>query len=290
MNINIIKYLDSCKRVFLASDALIEIHVLTSHSHLLMCLASLMSFVKKCKNEFKVMIHDDGTLTENDYQLIDKYFSGINIIYSSHADEVVLKRLFKYKASLRFRREKVFAKKLFDFYFFAENKKILLLDSDVLFFKYPKEIMNWFLSNNEYITYNWDPNDYSQKYLKKIKHDLGYNYTSGLNIGLFCVYKKTFDLELINNYLEYFYRNNAIEWVTEQNCFNLLSTRMRCVSLPREKYFFQNKRNVFYKNRSIKNFSKKIVAKHYSRYARCYFITEGIKYLYEEEKKYDSFC
>lgn len=276
---NIIKYLNYRGKMTMRDDSVIEIHILTSHGSIDMCLAAIASFSVNCGAGIFVVIHDDGTLVQDDRDLVNKYFIDVKIIGSRDADKEVLPILSGYKYCRRFRRESVFAKKLFDMYFFAKNNKYMVVDTDVLFFSYPSEIIDWFMSPKEYITYNWDPYDYSQLFLKKISKDLMTNYKSGLNTGMFCFVKKMFDLSLLEEYLRYFYENNGIEWVTEQNCFNLLSSRTECIELSRDKYFFQNKRNLFYRNREINNFSKNIVAKHYSRYARSYFVVEGIKYL-----------
>lgn len=263
-----------------------EIHSLTSHQHLYFYLWGIKSFLWASKLNPKIIIHSDGTLTYADKKLLKSHINGCRIISKEEADSYINPFLKDYPTCHKYRSEQPFAKKIIDVFLTTKAEKNIILDSDVLFFKQPIEIMNW-VNNDNRILFNWDSFDTEATMHHKLKKDLRLEYASGYNSGIQCVSKEIFDIEFLENYLSYCYRQRKLDWwVVEQRSMALFAYKYNpdlCKPLLRERYFFQNRKNVFYKNRGINTFPNSLVAKHYSRYARTLFATEGINKLLKDK-------
>lgn len=257
-----------------------EVHSLTSHKHLYFYLWSIKSFLLSNNLNPSVVVHDDGTLTKEDIKKLNWHLAGVIIVTKKQADRQVLPLLKNHPSCYKYRSEQKFAKKVFDILLLANSQKIMILDSDVLFFKKPTEIINWAENRVCEMRYNHDPFDTERNIHTRLKKDLEVEYPIGYNSGLQCLSKEILDVDFLEDYLSFCYKQENLDWwVIEQRSMALLTYRYNsrmCSSLPRKRYLFQNKKNVFYKNRNINPFPKGLVAKHYSRYARNLFVTEGI--------------
>ncbi len=107
----------------------------------LICLSSLFYFSKK---KFPVFILDDGSLTDFDTELLTKFFNA-NILSRNEANrfEASIKQsspsLFKL---LRSKKTNPYKYKI-ELLLLSPFKRFIILDSDILFFTTPKEIIDW---------------------------------------------------------------------------------------------------------------------------------------------------
>ena len=261
-------------------DSGFEVHSLTSTKHILYYLWGIKSLIKLSGLRPTVVIHDDGTLTSGNIDLLVSHLPGAKIIRANQADVHVLQRLRGYPSCIKYRQNEPFAKKVFDVFFYSKSQKVLILDSDILFINRTSEIINWVNSGDKQILYNHDPIDSEVRMHQKIKKGLNLDYISGYNSGLQCTFTKVFNIDLFEAYLTFLYNHNLVDWVTEQRGMSLLAHQYgRCRPLSRDRYFFQNRKSVYYNRRKISTFNRELVAKHYSRYSRSLFISEGINYL-----------
>ena len=121
----------------------IEVHMLLHHKRVYEGLWSLYSFASLTGRSCRIVIHDDGSLTPADLELLDRVFPGLRVIKRACADEALITffRQQKLERCEQFRRNLIFALKLFDPIFFAENDWFVLMDSDVLFYRKPVELL-----------------------------------------------------------------------------------------------------------------------------------------------------
>lgn len=122
-------------------DERCEIHVLTSASdwqNLLWVLHSLYAVVPE---RFRLCIHEDGTLSEEAATQLTLHFPGCRLIRRKEADKVAAKRLAKHPKCAHFRSFHPLALKVFDFHFFLKSDRMFILDSDILFFGHPSELI-----------------------------------------------------------------------------------------------------------------------------------------------------
>lgn len=123
-------------------DLACEIHVLTSQDDLLNLLWALKSFYRFSAERYALCIHDDGTLTPGSRLLLNAHFPAARFIDRARADAEVLPALAAYPRSLAFRRSNHLAPKIFDFAHYLRSPRMLLLDSDLLFFSRPHALLD----------------------------------------------------------------------------------------------------------------------------------------------------
>src|SRR3989338_7348645 len=125
-------------------DDMYSVHILCSHQDLDMLFWSLASWYKMVKNSGQVFIHEDGSFSEEDRNLIAKLLPNARLVdkkwAASLAEQVWLKDL---PTALKSRLDKryVFAVKLMDARFVSDAPARLLLDTDILWFREPTELL-----------------------------------------------------------------------------------------------------------------------------------------------------
>lgn len=121
----------------------VEVHILTCHRDLLDAIWCLKTFCHFSNTRPAIVIHDDGTLGASDVETLLQHFHGCRIIRRADADAELTEVLSAYPHCLRFRLRPDFycALKLFDAFHLARADKLLLLDSDLLFFRRPVELL-----------------------------------------------------------------------------------------------------------------------------------------------------
>jgi hypothetical protein len=126
-----------------AGDGLAEVHMLLHHQRILEGIWSLYSFAHFSHVACQMFVHSDGSLTDTDVTRLHQVLPGAQVISREESDRIVEPHMqeLRLSRSIRFRRALVFALKLFDPFFFGEHASFFLLDSDVLFFRRPGELL-----------------------------------------------------------------------------------------------------------------------------------------------------
>jgi hypothetical protein len=119
------------------------VHVLTSAKHWRMAAWMLASWFHFSDHGWPVVIHDDGTLPEEAHRELARLFPELRIILRSEADAAMAHVLTPFPFCAEFRQAHVLALKIFDTAHFAATPRFLVMDSDVLFFSEPGEILEW---------------------------------------------------------------------------------------------------------------------------------------------------
>ncbi len=118
----------------------LSIHVLTGRESLLELFWSLGSFYKVSESVGELRIHNDGTLSPGDKGAIADKFPSAKIIDPEDSLRIARKKLADYREIVSFRNEyrgHALLKKLIDPYVVSEKRFLLILDTDVLWFKNP---------------------------------------------------------------------------------------------------------------------------------------------------------
>lgn len=118
-----------------------EIHVLTSAGDWLDLMWALKSFYRHSGRRYRLCVHDDGTLGADRIAALAAHFPHGRVIPRAEADAVVLPALAAFPRCHAFRRANHFAPKLFDFAHYLTADRMLVLDSDVLFFTEPTALV-----------------------------------------------------------------------------------------------------------------------------------------------------
>lgn len=173
-----------------------EVHILTCERDRTMAFWALKSFYYHLGERPLLVVHDDGSLTPESFRLFYDHFPGCTVIRADQADEDP--RLRDALSSLplcelwRFRCDFQLAKKLYDFPCFSAEPFIVGLDSDILFFRKPAEILECVRASMPFMM-----SDYQDAYEFNTVDLL-----PRLNSGLFGLRRDDFDFRLVETLLQ----------------------------------------------------------------------------------------
>lgn len=126
------------------------ITTLVSHDRVKMLTHCLKSFLWSIDVSPKIIIISDGSLTVLDKLQLRHSFSA-EIISRKKTDNLILKKFSRYKNFMKFRSNiySPITKLKFDAIFSPEFKRLIYIDSDVLFFKKSEEVKRWITKNED---------------------------------------------------------------------------------------------------------------------------------------------
>jgi hypothetical protein len=107
---------------------------------------TLASFFHWTEHTWKIAIHDDGTLSDQACSDLEALFPRAHLIRRSDANASVGRHFSAFPLCHEYRSLDRNALKIFDAHYFSQSLRYILLDTSVLFFKYPREIMDWVTS------------------------------------------------------------------------------------------------------------------------------------------------
>lgn len=210
-----------------------SVHTLLSHCDLPFYIICVYSFLRYLKQVPKFTIYDDGTLTERDYRILTK-IPRARIVHSMEARRLAIKTFGPKSDLVKRRADNPYDRKLIDVALYkVAGKKILLLDSDVLFFQYPKELLA-FLENHTTqtgMTYIQDIQNAYIATIEKLKEIFETTCPVGLNSGVLAFRSEILTSKFATNYYHMISvrLNNAIifkPWV-EQTGYAVLASRTK---------------------------------------------------------------
>lgn len=216
------------------TDTRCEIHVLTSQQDWLNLVWTLKSFYSVSGRKYRLCIHDDGSLDGEAKRQLSQHFPNARLIERVAADHDVLPSLDQYPRCRAFRQMNHLSPKLFDFRYYLQSDRMMLLDSDVLFFAEPSEFLRR-VESREYRnnTVNGDSESaYTIDAESAMKH-CGVNLIACFNSGMGLIHAESLNVRWIEEFL-------AIPgilghfWRIEQTLYALLSSRFGVELLPTE--------------------------------------------------------
>lgn len=120
----------------------IELHMLCGHSQATMAIWSLWSLLRWAEGQLAVVIHSDGSLTEADFLRFRKFFPNVQFISKEEGHRWAEQRFagseFDY---LRDFRKHICSFRVLSAHRSEHARTIVMLDSDVLFFERPTELL-----------------------------------------------------------------------------------------------------------------------------------------------------
>jgi len=213
-------------------DGPCEIHVLTHKGDWLNLIWTLKSFYHHAQRRYPLCIHDDGTLDQDARSALTRHFPDARMISREQADATVLPTLTEFPRCREFRKTNHLSPKVFDFRHYLESDQMLLLDSDVLFYQSPDELLRRIedddfqlnsVNRDVETAYTVDPDDIEQRF--------GFRMVERFNSGLGVIQRDSLRLDWAEEFLNvpgivgHF-------WRIEQTLFALLSCRHGVELLP----------------------------------------------------------
>jgi hypothetical protein len=247
----------------------VPVHVLTGKNDWELAAWMLASWFHFSECAWPVVIHDDGTLTNEAGGVLRALFPDVRIITRAEADKAMETVLKPFPFLYEYRALHPLALKILDVAHFTRGGRMIVLDSDLLFFGYPREILDWTDKNNEESWFNEDAAEGSLVSAQEAKEELDVTLWPRVNSGLCLLHKPTIDFEFCDRALaETAILRGPISRV-EQTLFALCASRKNHGGLLPTRYEVS----------LAKHSACDAVARHYVSAVRDRFYGEGLERL-----------
>ncbi len=248
------------------STATVPVHVLTGAEEWRLAAWMLASFFDATERRWPVVIHDDGTLPSDARGTLARLFPGTRFISRQEADSALSFFLKAFPFCETYRASHTLALKIFDVPHFATGDRFILLDSDLLFFRYPHEIIQWVESGYDACWFNEDVAEGSLLSASEAKEELDVTLWPRVNSGLCLLSKGMVDFDLCDRALAETSLLRGHIWRVEQTLYALCASKHgKGGLLPKE-----------YEVTLGKHGSGDAVARHYVGAVRDRFYGEGL--------------
>ena len=216
-------------------DGTCEIHVMTSQRDVLNAVWALKSFYWMSQRRYRLCIHDDGSLALEHRQMLKQQFPDSRVIDRIEADQRLFQELKHFPKCLEFRRSNLLAPKLFDFVSYLETDRMLLFDSDLLFFHEPVNLLQR-IEDNAYgkNAFNADCGFAYTVNPDTIESQCGHTLHPRINSGLGLVQRSSIRFDWVEEFLGIPEILDGHFWRIEQTLFALCSSRFGVDLLPTE--------------------------------------------------------
>lgn len=248
----------------------VPVHVLTGRDDWQLCAWMLASWFHYTKKSWNVAIHDDGTLPNEAGVFFQRAFPHARILWREEANIRMAKKLANYPLCFDYRERHPLALKIFDFASENESDRFIMLDSDVLFFRPPLEMLEWVSSGARDCWFNADAEEATLVSSAEAESALGIKLWARVNSGIGLIVRDTIDFDLCERALRETTLSKGHIWRREQTLYALCASRNGGGGLLPAKYEVSLGRNAV---------SKELVARHYVGAVRDRYFAEGIKRL-----------
>ena len=206
-----------------------EIHIVTSNRDFLDSLWAVKTFCFFSKTTPRLVVHDDGSLNPQQVERLSQHFVGAQVIRRSLADAEMAHYLDGFPHARSFRAQPSFycALKLLDLLKYSKKNNILIIDSDLLFFENPAELLECITKNLPCFMRDYQ-NFYSSQGVQFLK-SRGIRLTPRLNAGLLFIQRDFYETHLaaMDQYFKHMPAHHGITALNrhEQTLHAMLSAR-----------------------------------------------------------------
>lgn len=254
----------------------VEIHVLCQKKDSGMLAWSLISFINTSGICPRIVVHEDGSFDKDTVNKLESKFPELEVLSLKRADELINNMTGLSPKLLEHRKygHKLIYK-LVDIFLLSQSEKVMVLDSDVLFFNYPGEISEFINGNSSYDSLISDqngtydlklPDDYLRKY------NILNSHADWMNSGIILYDKKKIELDKLLEYFENTLRKPG-EYLVEMAGWGSLISQTKFKFLTKEKYIAKGKPE------------SDTIAKHFTSPRRHEFYIYGIDMVKKKIKK-----
>jgi len=254
------------------TDLSCEIHVMTSREDWLDLCWALASLYICTGRRYALCVHEEGTVPDEGRAAFTRLFPDSRFIPRQRADDEVLPTLASYPRCLAFRRENHLSPKVFDFAHYLQSPRMFLLDSDVLFFNEPMELLRR-VEREDYRSNTVNP-DLTSAYTVDpctVQQQTGVELVERFNSGLGLIHRASLRLDWIEEFLGLPGIMGHF-WRIEQTTYALCSSRFGVELLPDEYAVY----------RGQTDFGKPL--RHYVGEVRARLYAEGMPWLWSQLK------
>ena len=260
--------IDQTPPVVTDTEGPIELRVLTWRRDWRNAIWALKSFYAYSGVRYPLFIHDGGWLPAQAREL-QRHFPNAVLIGKEEADRQVepILEARGHRWSLDYRRKNGLTRQLFDFFLLSRSEYIIIIGSDLLFFREPSDLLvpagttpaNRYARDSDYF--------YSMT-LDELDASLGLRPRPYFNTGPSLVRRSTLDFDLIDRCLQQ-PKMFADNWVTEQTLHAICGTLNGNADYLPDTYTVEPRRGD----------PSSLVCKHYPGQFRSRLYEEGMRYL-----------
>ncbi len=255
-------------------DQSYSLHLLCGHVSVDALLWTLSSWIYHAKNMPLIYIHEDGSFTVEDQRKLAKLLSDVKIVERSWAKKQASDNWLKnYPFSRDFREADsryIYAIKMVDPYFVSSAPYKIIIDTDILFFNYPEQIINFIKEKKSFALPGNSPMLPGPTYMDYAFHD-----GSGLsdkitwvNSGIVGYAQENFSLDTLEEFCQKNGVNNLSRVIEQAGLAYILGEYRELNKLDQEKYFIKGPVD-----------PGETVLKHYTGPRREEYWFEGVKFL-----------
>lgn len=179
----------------------IPVHVVAGAEDWRLAAWTLASWFHFSENAWPVVIHDDGTLPKDGRATLEALFPKARVITRAEADDAMEPVLKAFPFCYEYRGMHPRALRIFDVPHFTTGEQFILFDSTLLFFSFPREILDWVNAKNDECWFNEDAEESSLITTKEAQDELEVKLWSRVNSGLGLIYKKAIDFDFCDRAL-----------------------------------------------------------------------------------------
>lgn len=182
---------------------------------------------------WRFYFHDDGTLDAAARNRIAQIFDDVVIVGRAEADQRASETMARHPKCLEHRSRHNLFLKFFDFHAWTPGGRFIVLDSDVIFFRRPEEILAWVDGGADTYHYNEDTKEKFCIPREFLEQGLGLAMWPRFNSGLVLVPKHAMSLDLSERLLAAFEETAHHPQFFEQTLYALMGSAWnRGGSLP----------------------------------------------------------
>ncbi|MBI2057600.1 MAG: hypothetical protein HYT63_01295 [Candidatus Yanofskybacteria bacterium] len=220
-----------------------EVHMLCQKSDVVTATWSLWSFLKNSQLCPKIVIHDDGSLDDESVAIFKNKFDNLEVIWRKDADRLINK--INVSPIIKDYREKGYPLilKLVDILLLSRSEKVMVLDSDVLFFKKPEEIVRFVKGDSGRDALISQASGgfvvrVDDNYLKK--YNLAQKNVELMNSGIVVYNKSSISEVKLSEYFENC-KLDISDYFVEMTGWNCLIGQTNCEFLPLDRYIIKGR-------------------------------------------------
>jgi len=248
-----------------------SVHMLLCNRDFEMSICALRSFVFYCGRSFEFIIHEDGTLTQQQKEYLLKNFPKSEIIDYDRSLNLARDTFGQDSEIYKIRLKGVMMLKLIDIKLFSKKKKAIVLDSDILFFRKPSVVLDAATRPDVPNLFNKDVTPSLMAPKEVLEGICGQKIPERINAGFSVLYTDAINFVLIEKWLKDL-NDRKIEFILHRIEQSLIT--MLCVN---------HKNGIDYLPETYDvSFDKNVdqsVCKHYVGVIRHGFELEGLTYL-----------
>jgi hypothetical protein len=246
---------------------------MVSHDFVDMFILNISSFQYFTSMCFPVYLINDGSLTNTDKKKLKDHLN-VTIVstHQSGNKMMVLARKYKNIGRFRFDSKAFILRYKLDAIFTNPFKKFIYLDSDILFFRKPNEIIDWIIRKpnkslyTAHIPYKMDMFSYNHDWIihsYRVLYVERFNYSIDptFNSGMLCVHSsRDIDLKKVDEMFKFLYHDFfAHHFIAEETAMMTLINHLKYKKLPVDKYM-----NIWCYEEYAKRDVNKLTSMHYA--------------------------